>query len=154
MSHDETLTNGVTERQRWMSILARAAERDLDAIWRTLGDQPVYRVIRPPEVGLVMIRGRAGGTGRRFNLGEMTVTRCAVQLAEGAMGHAWVGGRGHRSAEIAAVLDALLQDPAWNVRLEPALVRLSRIQDERRRVAAARAASTRVEFFTMVRGEA
>jgi alpha-D-ribose 1-methylphosphonate 5-triphosphate synthase subunit PhnG len=70
-----------------MSVLARAASRDLEAAWVALGTRPVYRVVRTPELGMVMLRGRAGGSGPRFNLGEMTVTRCSVELESGAMGH-------------------------------------------------------------------
>jgi alpha-D-ribose 1-methylphosphonate 5-triphosphate synthase subunit PhnG len=75
-----------------MSVLARAASRDLEAAWVALGTRPVYRVVRTPELGMVMVRGRAGGSGPRFNLGEMTVTRCSVELESGAMGHAYVAG--------------------------------------------------------------
>ena len=67
-------------------------------------------MIRPPETGLVMLRGRMGGTGGAFNLGEATVTRCAVRTAKGHEGHAYVMGRNHGHAKIAAVCDALLQD--------------------------------------------
>ena len=68
--------------------------------------------MRGPETGLVMVRGRAGGSGSPFNLGEMTVTRCTVQLGSGTAGHAYIAGRDERQAELAAVADALLQDPA------------------------------------------
>jgi alpha-D-ribose 1-methylphosphonate 5-triphosphate synthase subunit PhnG len=90
----------------------------------------------------------------RFNLGEMTVTRCTVQLQDGTLGHAWIGGRDRRHAELAAVFDALLQDPERAATLGgPMLDELERYRQDRRRAAAARAATSRVEFFTMVRGE-
>ena len=77
-----------------------------------------------------MVRGRAGGTGARFNLGEMTVTRCSVQLDDGTLGHAWIGGRDERHAEVAAVLEALLQNPARTTALHASLVEpLARAQD-------------------------
>jgi alpha-D-ribose 1-methylphosphonate 5-triphosphate synthase subunit PhnG len=137
-----------------MSVLALARAGELQARWEALGEHPRYEVLRRPEVGLVMVRGRAGGTGSRFNLGEMTVTRCAVQLEDGTLGHAWVGGRDRRHAELAAVLDALLQDPARTAALSAAVVEpLARAHAERRQAAVARAATSRVEFFTMVRGE-
>jgi alpha-D-ribose 1-methylphosphonate 5-triphosphate synthase subunit PhnG len=137
-----------------MSVLALAATDELQARWAELGEPPRYTLLRRPEVGLVMVRGRAGGTGSRFNLGEMTVTRCTVQLEDGTLGHAWVGGRDARHAELAAALDALLQDPARTAALTAAVVEpLARAQADRRRAAAARASASRVEFFTMVRGE-
>jgi alpha-D-ribose 1-methylphosphonate 5-triphosphate synthase subunit PhnG len=101
-----------------------------------------------------MVRGRAGGTGAPFNLGEMTVTRCTVELAEGAVGHAYVRGRRRRHAELAAVLDALLQDPTRRPALEAdVLERLAAEQAGRRRAAEVKAAATRVDFLTLVRGE-
>jgi alpha-D-ribose 1-methylphosphonate 5-triphosphate synthase subunit PhnG len=144
----------IVRRRRWMSVLALASADELQAAWATLDAPPRYTLLRRPEVGLVMVRGRAGGTGARFNLGEMTVTRCTVQLEDGTLGQAWVGGRDARHAELAAALDALLQDSTRTASLSAAVVEpLARAQAERRRAAAARAAASRVEFFTMVRGE-
>ena len=141
-------------RKRWMSVLAQASAAELEAAWESLPNKPEYARVRGPEVGLVMVRGRAGGTGVRFNLGEMTVTRCTVLVAGRATGHAYVGGRSLRHAELAAVFDALLQDLAWHGRLDSSLVTpLETLQRERRRALAARSAPTRVEFFTVVRGE-
>ncbi len=101
-----------------------------------------------------MARGRAGGTGVRFNVGEVTVTRCAVELEGGAVGVAYVRGRDRRHAELAALLDALLQDPARHDDLEQAVVApLAAAQAARRRAAAERVEPSRVEFFTMVRGD-
>ncbi len=93
-----------------MGVLARAARDELEAAWETLEPRPAYDRLRPPETGMVMTRGRAGGTGRRFNLGEMTVTRCALRLDSGEMGIAYVAGRDRRHAELAALFDALMQD--------------------------------------------
>jgi alpha-D-ribose 1-methylphosphonate 5-triphosphate synthase subunit PhnG len=98
-----------------------------------------------------MLRGRAGGDGAAFNLGEMTVTRCSVRLTDGgAIGHAYVAGRDSRQAELAAALDAALQVPA----LRPTLLReviapLAAAQAARAEEAARKAAATRVEFFTL-----
>jgi alpha-D-ribose 1-methylphosphonate 5-triphosphate synthase subunit PhnG len=141
-------------RQRWMSILALASRDELERCWTELTLRPAYRRLRGPEVGLVMVRARAGGTGTRFNLGEMTVTRCSVELDDGTLGHAYAGGRDRRHAELSAVFDALLQQPATTEQLQQTLVEpLARGQHARRQAAAARAAASRVEFFTMVRGE-
>jgi alpha-D-ribose 1-methylphosphonate 5-triphosphate synthase subunit PhnG len=151
------MTASVTDigaRRRWMSILAKAGSDDLEVAWAEVGAPAGYRIVRGPEIGLVMVRGRAGGTGARFNLGEMTVTRCTVELDDGTVGHAYIPGRRHRHAELAAVLDAMLQDPARRAEIEARTVdRLAAAQADRRRAAQARAAATRVEFLTLVRGE-
>jgi len=137
-----------------MSVLARAASRDLEAAWVALGTRPVYRVLRTPELGMVMLRGRAGGSGPRFNLGEMTVTRCSVAIESGTMGHAYVAGRDLRHAELAAVFDALLQDGRQRDTLERSVIApFEEAQRESRHLAASRSAATKVEFFTLVRGE-
>jgi alpha-D-ribose 1-methylphosphonate 5-triphosphate synthase subunit PhnG len=130
-----------------MAVLARA---DAEAVQARLGDVPRYKVLRGPEAGLVMVRGRTGGGGAPFNLGEMTVTRCAVRTDAGLMGHAYVAGRNERLAELAALTDALLQDPVR----QPALLRqviepLADLQEARRAEIAAKAAATRVQFFAM-----
>jgi alpha-D-ribose 1-methylphosphonate 5-triphosphate synthase subunit PhnG len=141
-------------RRRWMSVLAQARPEELEAAWAALAGRPAYHLVRRPEVGLVMVRGRAGGSGTRFNLGEMTVTRCTVELLSGVVGHAYVGGRSLRHAEIAALFDGLLQDPGRRSSLEARLIApLEAAQRDRRIAAQARSAPTRVEFFTLVRGE-
>ena len=137
-----------------MSVLAQAPVSEVEAHWRAVANPPAYRMLRWPETGLVMVRGRAGGTGTRFNVGEMTVTRCAIQLEGGAVGIAYVRGRDRRHAELAALFDALLQDPARRDALERAVVTpLAGAQAARRLAAAERVAPSRVEFFTMVRGD-
>lgn len=137
-----------------MSVLARAAPTELEAAWMALPTRPVCRMVRAPELGTVMLRGRAGGSGPRFNLGEMTVTRCTVETDSGAMGHAYVAGRNLRHAELAATFDALLQDGRLREGLERTVVTpLEEAQRELRHMAATRSAPTRVEFFTLVRGE-
>jgi len=137
-----------------MSVLARAAPRDLEAAWAALATPPVYRMVRTPELGMVMLRGRAGGSGPRFNLGEMTVTRCSVEIESGAMGHAYVAGRNLRHAELAAVFDALLQDGGRRDALERTVIApFEEAQRESRHIAASRSAATKVDFFTLVRGE-
>ncbi|MFO1171696.1 MAG: phosphonate C-P lyase system protein PhnG [Hyphomicrobiaceae bacterium] len=141
-------------RPRWMSLLARAEPEHLEDVWQSLEPRPVFRFLRVPEVGLVMLRGRMGGTGAAFNVGEATVARCTVVLEEGLIGHAYVLGRDLRHVELAALFDALLQrspfESALRVRLLDPITRClqaERTEQTRRREA------TRVEFFTMVRGD-
>ena len=147
---------GVAARRRWMAVLARTPARQLEqALARDLvGPLPGLHWLRPPETGLVMVRGRMDGVGRRFNLGEMTMTRCAVRTDDGHTGFAFVAGRDARQAELAALLDALLQDEARRAKLMETVVEpLARAQEEQRREARRKTRATKVDFFTMVRGE-
>ena len=143
------------DRRRWMSVLARAPLADLERLWDALPERPEWRFLRPSQTGAVMVRGRAGGGGQRFNLGEMTVTRCAVRLADGAVGLSYVAGRSTRHAELAAALDALLQDPVRRPAVEAAVIApLTDLLDGKAERASRQAAATKVEFFTLVRGDA
>ncbi|MCO6417421.1 phosphonate C-P lyase system protein PhnG [Siccirubricoccus sp. KC 17139] len=137
-------------RRRWMGILARADGAAIAARLDAAPPLPAATRLRGPETGLVMARGRQGGDGAPFNLGEMTVTRCSVRDAEGRVGHAYVAGRDQRQAELAARLDAALQDPVRRPALLEAVIEpLAAAQAERAAAMAARAAATKVQFFTM-----
>jgi alpha-D-ribose 1-methylphosphonate 5-triphosphate synthase subunit PhnG len=141
------------QRRRWLAVLAKAARDQLEACWAETG-RPELVMLRQPEIGLVMARGRAGGTGQRFNLGEITVTRCAVRSADGHVGHGYVAGRDKRKAELVASFDALLQAPERHAALLARVVEpLAAIQASQRASQARKAAATRVEFFALVRGE-
>ncbi len=134
-------------RQRWMAVLARASAAELAEL---AGPLPAYARLRGPEVGLVMVRGQAGGAGSPFNLGEATVARCTVRTAAGQVGHAYCLGRDLRQAELAAVLDAALQDPDGGPALEVRVIApLAAAQAARRTQLARRAAATQVQFFTL-----
>ena len=137
-------------RKRWMAILARADAETLAAHLRGLGELPSYDILRGPEVGMVMVRGRAGGSGAPFNLGEMSVTRCTVRTGAGHVGHAYVAGRDERRAELAALGDALMQDAATADRVEAEVIApLEAAQQAARDGRAAKAAATKVQFFSM-----
>ncbi len=148
-----SMPDAAMDRQRWMSLLAKSPETTLDRLWTALGLDPAFDWVRPPEVGSVMVRGRTGGTGAAFNLGEMTVTRCALRLASGETGHAYVQGRAKSKARQAALVDALMQGPEAPAVRARLLEPLAGTLAEARRTRAAKAAATKVEFFTMVRGE-
>ena len=137
-------------RKHWMAVLARAPAAAIESGLARVAPLPVWTRIRGPETGLAMVRGRAGGSGAPFNLGEMTVTRCTVRLESGTAGHAYVAGRDERRAEIAAVADALLQDPALSPELQDNLIApLAEQQRQARQDRAEKAAATRVDFFAM-----
>ncbi|MBC9246891.1 phosphonate C-P lyase system protein PhnG [Paracoccus sp. 11-3] len=137
-------------RKGWMSLLAKAPPQKLAAL---MPDLPEHALLRAPEIGAVMVQGRTGGTGAPFNLGEMTVTRCSVRLECGTVGHAWVQGRDKTHARRAALADALMQTPAAAEVATRVLAPLQAEAAQARSTRAAKAATTKVDFFTMVRGE-
>ena len=133
-----------------MAVLARASAAEIEARLAETDKLPPHTRLRGPEVGLVMVRGRAGGGGAPFNLGEMTVTRCTVRNEAGWVGHAYVAGRDLRQAELAAVLDASLQDPARREALERDVIDpLATAQEAARAETRRKAAATEVQFFTL-----
>lgn len=146
------VTEPSSQRQRWLALLARTDEQELTSCLEGLTPPPDYELLRAPEVGLVMVRGRAGGTGRRFNLGEMTVTRAALRLPDGTVGHGHVAGRARRRAKLVALFDALLQQGSYTETIRLRLLDpVARRRDSQRERVRRQAAATRVDFFTMAR---
>lgn len=142
---------GPDRRQQWMGVLARAG-KGLDAYGGQLRASP-YRLIRPPEIGMVMVRGRVGSSGAAFNLGEMTVTRCVVQLDNGCTGYSYLAGRSKPQAELAALADAHLQGARQQHWLDQLIAPLAQAQSLQRGIKTARSAATKVDFMTLLRGE-
>jgi alpha-D-ribose 1-methylphosphonate 5-triphosphate synthase subunit PhnG len=140
-------------RPGWMGLLARAPAALVAERMAELGLLPAHDWLRAPEIGTVMLRGRTGGTGAPFNLGEMTVTRCALRLADGAVGHGHVQGRDKRHATQAALVDALMQGPQAARVAQVVLAPIAAAVAGTKQARAAKAAATKVEFFTLVRGE-
>lgn len=141
-----------------MAVLAKATLEVLEQGVKALGSLPSYALLRPPEIGLAMVRGRAGGTGQQFNLGEMTVTRCVVRVdhpeAEAIVGFGYVVGRSLKHAELAAVCDALMQIPEWQERLKVSVINPIQTDSARRLdIKKRQTAATKVNFFNLVRGE-
>lgn len=151
------------QRKWWMGVLARSSAGELEHVFDRFSHMASYRFLRAPEVGMAMVRGRANGKGRPFNLGEMTMTRCSVRLENISengggevhrIGHGYVAGRSKRHAELAAFFDAMLQLPEYmDMLIEGVITPLERAQQEKRAQQAEKTASTKVDFFTMVRGE-
>jgi alpha-D-ribose 1-methylphosphonate 5-triphosphate synthase subunit PhnG len=140
-------------RRAAMALLAQAQAGEIERGLAAVVDAPRYVELRPVATGLVMVRGRIGGDGAPFNLGEATVTRAAVRMETGEVGFSYLLGRDHDKARLAAVCDALWQserrDAIERNVLAPIRTRLARERAEKREQAAA----TRVDFFTLVRGE-
>ncbi|MGI1668707.1 MAG: phosphonate C-P lyase system protein PhnG [Neptuniibacter sp.] len=139
-----------SERQAWMAVLARTPADRIRLLLEDLPEQASYSMPRPVETGLAMVRGRVSANGEPFNLGETTITRCVVQLDDNTTGIAYVTGRDKKQAELAALADALLQNQTLPLsRLEP----LEKAIQDKRQKRAEEVASTKVDFFTLVRGE-
>lgn len=141
-----------SSRQRWMSAFARLSPGALEELEERLGRPESAEVLRPAETGLVMLRARAGGSGQRFNLGEMTVTRCSLRAADGSVGHGYVAGRDKMHATRAARLDLRFQGMSETSALAE-LEDLERAIDKAADARQQRSAPTKVDFFTLVRGE-
>ena len=141
-------------RQRWMSVLAHSSPTALIEHWQPLNLSPTYTLLRPAETGLTQLQGRMGGTGKRFVMGDMTVTRAVIQLSSGVYGYSYVRGRDKQHAELCAVIDALLQVSGMEELLHKRVIApLAASQQAQRERRARQIASSRVDFFTLVRGE-
>lgn len=142
----------VSPRQHWIGVLARAQLNELQPHAAALKDAE-YQLIRAPEIGMTLVRGRMGGDGAAFNVGEMSVTRCVVRLADGCTGYSYLAGRDKLHAELAALADAHLQGTQPSLWLSDLITALATAQARRRAEKEADTAATKVEFFTLVRGE-
>lgn len=152
--HSAAETPDHAARKRVVDLLARALPAELQDAWDQLAQKPDYKPVRGPETGLVMIRGRTGGGGAPFNLGEATVTRASVALSTGEVGHAYALGTDRKRARLAAVFDAMAQRADGAAFVEQALLApVSARLSAEDRATAEKTAATRVDFFTMVRGE-
>lgn len=142
----------LTGRRRVMALCAEATQAELAEVLAQ-SDALSVEDLRRPEIGLVMAQGRIGGTGAAFNLGEVSVARAAIRLAGGETGFAYHLGRDRARARLAATVDALWQRPAARPDLERALRPIAERLAAERVQAERRTAATRVNFFTLVRGE-
>ena len=145
-------TDTEAPRQEALGVLANAEMKDLTSAWDTWQNRPDVQTIRGPETGLIMLRGRTGGGGAPFNLGEATVSRASVRIDSGEIGHGYCLGRDAEKAKLIAVIDALFQREPENI--EFAILRpLRDIAYDRDKQLRDETAATKVEFFTMVRGK-
>jgi alpha-D-ribose 1-methylphosphonate 5-triphosphate synthase subunit PhnG len=139
-------------RAEALGVLAHADMPALRAAWQTWHNRPEVETIRGPETGLIMLRGRTGGGGAAFNVGEATVSRASVRIATGEVGHGYCLGRDTEKAKLIAVIDALFQREPGHI--DFAILRplrdLAYAADKKQRE---ETAATKVDFFTMVRGD-
>ena len=150
------ISNGdlTQRRQQAMAALAEASAPEMARLLAQVGPVPEHRQLRKAESGLVMMRGRIGGDGAPFNLGEATVTRAAVQIASGEVGIAYILGRDEKKARLSAICDALWQSKDYRDAVERRVLAPIRTRlDAEREHERGKTAATRVDFFTLVRGE-
>lgn len=143
----------MNERANWLGLMAKSPAKVMDECWQKADLTPEFEVIRSPEIGSVMVRGRMGGTGDAFNLGEMTVTRASVKLSCGTVGHGYIMGRSKKTATRVALCDALLQTGDKQKVKDNIIQPLLSLKKENDQRISAKAAATKVDFFTLVRGE-
>jgi len=142
------------KRRAAMAVLAACEAAEIAPLVEALDPLPAHTDMRAPESGLVMVRGRIGGDGAGFNLGEATVSRAVVRLAGGEMGFGYVLGRDRTKARLIALCDALVQTKAYAEAVEREVIAPLREQLLAKRDGWARqVAATKVDFFTLVRGE-
>ncbi|EGP07898.1 PhnG protein [Bradyrhizobiaceae bacterium SG-6C] len=142
-----------SRRRSAMSVLAKAPAERIATCLETV-DVPPHEIARPPENGLVMVRGRIGGDGAPFNLGEASVSRAAIRLSSGEVGFGYALGRDGEKARLIALCDALMQTEALATDVEQKVIAPLRNELEVARAKrAAETAATRVDFYTLVRGE-
>jgi alpha-D-ribose 1-methylphosphonate 5-triphosphate synthase subunit PhnG len=142
------------ERQQLLSTLAKSSLADIRRYWPDGIEQHEYRTIRPAQTGMVMAVARCEGDGEPFNLGEVAVTRCALQLPSGETGIGYVMGRNEEHAQTVALIDALAQVGDRFAEIHRDVIEpLQNIQQQKQQQQHQKTAATRVDFFTMVRGE-
>lgn len=147
-------TTDISRRQNWIWLLSNADATDLSTEFRALESAVSWHCITGPETGLLMVQARADGTGGRFFMGEVSVTKCVVEIDGKYMGYGMITGSDHDHARLAALFDGLLQHPAYHDALENGL--LARLSEKRKKAARdleSCVAETRVNFFTLKRGE-
>jgi alpha-D-ribose 1-methylphosphonate 5-triphosphate synthase subunit PhnG len=143
----------IEKRKSWMSLLATSSQSDLLNLWEQKKIKVNYVWLRTPEIGSIMAQGRMGVTGDKFNIGEVTITRCSLKLNCGTIGHSYVQGRSKKKAEISALCDALMQTKMSKEINKNIIIPLEKIKKNNKDKILSKAEATKVDFFTLVRGE-
>ncbi|HET7792681.1 MAG TPA: phosphonate C-P lyase system protein PhnG [Rhizobacter sp.] len=146
-------SSDTAQRQAWLAVLAHAPRDALAGHAAAATAGQAFDWLREPETGLALVRARIANRGDRFNLGEVTLTRCIARVTVGGNATAGVGhvlGRDDERARWVAQLDALLQQPSLQQRLLAEVIaplqalRAQAIADEQ-----AHHAASRVSFYTL-----
>ncbi len=141
-------------RQEQLALLAKSPYEKIVDLWSSLNINVQYHCLKKPETGMVMVKAQAGGDGQPFNMGEMTVTRTVVQLENEQLGFGYCSGRDHKKSELVAVIDALLQTEDYGQLLQEKVIDpLFEEMESKNRQYKEKTDNTKVNFFTMVRGD-
>ena len=140
-------------RKAWLSLMATCDKKRILSLWQNSQINVDFGLIRDAEVGAVMVKARQGSTGDAFHFSEMSLTRCSVRLVSGEIGHGYHQGRSKQAAKIVALCDALAQTEAYSEIEKKIFNPLNEARQKRQETLRKRAATTKVDFFTLVRGE-
>ncbi len=145
---------GKSQRQHLLSTLAQSCEKNIGSYWDKLSLSPEYQYLKKPEIGMAMVRAKASSSKQIFNMGEMTVTRCVLQLTTGEIGFGYTGGRSKHKSTLIALIDACYQCVEWQSAIDENILRpLSNHLQQQKKKQQQETAESKVDFFTMVRGE-
>jgi alpha-D-ribose 1-methylphosphonate 5-triphosphate synthase subunit PhnG len=135
-----------------MEILSLSPTGELERIFNIFKLEKDPLVLRAPESGLIMARGRIAGTGSPFNLGELFLSRTAVSIL-GFVGYGYCLCQSPYHAYLAACLDSLAQNPSYAELVEKELSLLQLAREKEIEKESRKTDKTKVEFFTLVRGD-
>jgi len=147
------------KRQQLLSVLSVSELSAIQSYWQALSISPRYSLLKAPEVGMTMVRAKTGGTGQAFNMGEMTVTRTVIRLNDinahnDVIGFGYTAGRNTQKSELIAVIDACFQLSEYAASITKLLLQpLQQLRQQQKNQQTAQVNATKVNFFTMVRGE-
>jgi alpha-D-ribose 1-methylphosphonate 5-triphosphate synthase subunit PhnG len=142
------------QRQQLLAVLSKCSSKDIKALWQPLNLTPNYQLLKSPEIGMVMVKAKTGGNGSPFNMGEMTVTRTVLRLDSNQMGYGYIAGRDKEKSLLIAMIDACYQVADWQSEInQKVLEPLQAQHNQAYRAHAQQVEKTKVNFFTMVRGE-
>lgn len=148
------ITDIKMQRQKNLSVLAKAPFSNMLEYWKGISVDATFNFLKKPEVGMAMVRAQAGGGGENFNMGEMTITRCVVRLDSAEIGYGIVVGRSKQKSELVALIDACWQKKSLKEIIEDKIIKpLYHIQVCKEKNISDNTESSKVNFFTMVRGE-
>lgn len=149
------MTNDIkVQRQKNLSILAKAPLNIMLEYWQAINVDATFKFLKKPEVGMAMVRAQAGSGGENFNMGEMSMTRCVVRLDSDEVGYGYVAGRSKKKSELVALIDACWQKKSLKNIIEEKIIEpLYHIQASKEKIISENTESSKVNFFTMVRGE-
>ena len=147
-------TDKKSQRQQNLSVLAKASLATMLEYWQQINVDATFEFLKKPEVGMAMVRAQAGAGCENFNMGEMTMTRCVIRLDSDEIGYGFVAGRSKKKSELIAVIDACWQKDSLQKIIEEKIIEpLYALQVNRAQKTSENTKTSKVNFFTMVRGE-